>query len=365
MTPNNALDPMPSRIAVFRALQLGDMLCSVPALRALRAAAPDARITLIGLPGAADFAARFQQYVDELLVFPGAPGFPEQPARTDLWPTFVEAARTYRFDLAIQMHGSGELSNGIVRQLGAARCAGFRPEHADDGSDGKWFLPWQPRESEILRNLNLMRYLGAPATDATLELPIDAGEHAAWRRLATRYGLPPQQFVCIHAGARMPSRRWPLERFASLARRIAQAGWRIVLTGALIERTLAQRLLSTLRDGGSDAVDLTGQTSLGTLAALLSHARLLICNDTGVSHVAAAVGTPSVVVACGSDTARWAPLDGARHRVLAHDIACRPCAHIECSIGHPCALAIGVDDVFTHVHRALAEAPSEFASHAL
>jgi hypothetical protein len=51
--------------------------------------------------------------------------------------------------------------------------------------------------------------------------------------------------------------------------------------------------------------------------------------------------------------------------VLAHDIACRPCAHIECSIGHPCALAIGVDDVFTHVHRALAEAPSEFASHAL
>jgi ADP-heptose:LPS heptosyltransferase len=133
----------------------------------------------------------------------------------------------------------------------------------------------------------------------------------------------------------------------------------------MAERALSERLLSTLRAAGLDAVDLSGQTSLGTLAALLSESRLLVCNDTGVSHVAAAVGTRSVVIACGSDTARWAPLDDSRHRVLAHEIACRPCAHVECPVGHPCALAISVDAVSAVVHRQLAHAPADCPSHAL
>ena len=75
----------------------------------------------------------------------------------------------------------------------------------------------------------------------------------------------------------------------------------------------------------------------------------MICNDTGISHVAAAVGTPSVVVSSGSDVARWAPLDAARHRVLWQPMACRPCSHAVCPIGHACATAIGVDEVLQAV----------------
>jgi ADP-heptose:LPS heptosyltransferase len=93
------------------------------------------------------------------------------------------------------------------------------------------------------------------------------------------------------------------------------------------------------------AADLAGETSLGGLAALISHAALLVANDTGVSHIATALRTPSVIAACGSDAERWAPLDIALHRTLATPIECRPCSHDVCPIGHPCALDLNPDAV--------------------
>jgi len=101
------------------------------------------------------------------------------------------------------------------------------------------------------------------------------------------------------------------------------------------------------------ALDLAGRTTLGGLAALIARARLLVSNDTGVSHIAAAMRTPSVIVACGSDPRRWAPLDCELHRVLAHDVKCRPCGHGECPIGHPCALGVSAGQVL-HETRSLA-----------
>jgi ADP-heptose:LPS heptosyltransferase len=71
----------------------------------------------------------------------------------------------------------------------------------------------------------------------------------------------------------------------------------------------------------------------------------VVANDTGISHIAAAMRTPSVIVASGSDVQRWAPLDRELHRVLHHDTACRPCAHAVCPIGHPCALGVSAEEV--------------------
>ncbi|WP_017924339.1 glycosyltransferase family 9 protein, partial [Burkholderia glumae] len=104
---------------------------------------------------------------------------------------------------------------------------------------------------------------------------------------------------------------------------------------------------------------LAGATSLGGLAALVARSRLVVCNDTGISHVAAALRTASVVVASGSDTRRWAPLDRVLHRVLADYPPCRPCLFRDCPYGHVCALNVSVEQAagaarrqLEHVHGA-------------
>jgi ADP-heptose:LPS heptosyltransferase len=329
------------KIAVVRALQLGDLLCIVPALRALNTCYPAARITLVGLPWARQFAARFRRYVYSFAEFPGFPGMPERAYDAAALPHFYERMQAEGFDLALQMHGDGRMMNPLTVLMGARHSAGF----FRSGSycpDGERFLAWDDGEHEVLRYLRLLEALGVPSKGRHLEFPLTEPDWAEWRALKL------ERYVCIHPGSQLPSRRWPPERFAQVADALAMEGWRVVLTGTQNEAALVETVKRFMRE---PAVSLAGRTSLGGLAALISRARLLVCNDTGVSHIAAAMRTPSVVVCSGADPQRWAPLNRQLHRVLCHDVPCRPCAHAQCPIGHPCALGVSVNDVLAETRR--------------
>lgn len=337
-----------SKVAVFRALNLGDMLCALPALRALRGRLPEARITLVGLASARPVMQYFSGYFDELVEFPGDPAFPEQAVRPEALPGFYRDMRARGFDLALQLHGSGRQSNEIVRRMAPAQWAGFVPceEQAVPGR----LLPWPDHLHEVHRYLALMRHIGVAANDDRLEFPPHPADAAQASELAVGLGLELERTVFIHPGARLASRRWPLERYAELAATLIDAGWQVAITGSAGERDMARALAV---HAARPVVNLCGVTSLGVLANLLQRGRLLICNDTGISHVAASVRAPSVVIAAGSDVHRWAPLDTQRHVVLHVPMACRPCAHDHCPIGHPCALGVGVEQVLSAARRHL------------
>lgn len=304
----------PGSLVIFRALQLGDMLCAVPALRALRCALPAVRISLVGLPWARQFAERFAMYVDEFLEFPGHAAFPEQEVRIDRIPEFYESIRARGFDLAIQMHGSGQISNMIVQSFGARCVAGFGLPAIEGCNKDDCFFPYPDSGPEPLRLLELTELLGAPPIGTHLEFPITRADESELAASGIAARLAPGSYLCIHPGEHSRDRCWPPQLFAQVADQLAtRFGLGVVLTGSASEAGLNAAVARHLR---SPAIDAAVPLSLGAMAALMSGARLLLCNDTGVSHIAAGLKLNSVVIFSKADIRRWAPLDQQRHRCL-------------------------------------------------
>lgn len=329
------------RIAVFRALQLGDLIQAVPALRALRAGFPRAEITLIGLPWASSFVERFSRYVDRFVEFPGFPGIVERKVNAERTARFIEEQRSYGYDLAIQMHGSGRTSNGVIQALGANMTAGYIEGH--DKGALTFAASYPDDQPEVYRNLGLAKLLGCPADDPTLEFPLDERDYAEAAALLPREQSVERPRIGIHAGARPPARRWPASYFASLTDELVHL-WdaQIILTGNTDELSIVRSVEEQMT---TRPVNLAGMTSLGGLAAIIDSLDLFISNDTGPAHIANALGTPSITIFGPADYRRWAPLNQSIHRIARHPVACSPCGYWDCPIDHRCLRRVSPESV--------------------
>ncbi len=210
------------------------------------------------------------------------------------------------------MHGIGASVIPLVTALGAGKTAGFY-EPGRFCPDPELFTPYPEEGSEVHRLLNLVSFLGVPSAGEGLEFPVGSEEERAFEAICHRYGLQPKRYVCVHPGARDTRRWWAARNFARAADEVADKGFTIVLTGTQAEQDTVRSVIAAMRN---PAINLTGKTDLGTLAVLIRNARMLLSNDTGVSHIAAAVRTPSVVIFLASDPNRWAPLDSGRHQII-------------------------------------------------
>lgn len=296
-------------IIIFRALQLGDLLCSIPAFRALRNAFPTSHIAIAGLPWMKMLPERFPRYFDEFIWFPGYPGLPEQPFQAEQTARFLLNITQRKFDLALQMQGNGTIVNPMIELFGASIFAGFFIKN-DYHPDSPFFLEYPDGISEIHRHLLLMKHLGIKSDDDALEFPVSNKDQAD---LKESFGLPGHKYICVHAGSRGAYRQWPTRNFAYVADRCFDYGYNIVLTGTSDELPIVERVASQMKNSPLIAA---GKTNLGAMAALLDGSEGLISNCTGISHVSSALKVKSVVISMDGEPERWAPLNRDLHTTI-------------------------------------------------
>jgi len=226
--------------------------------------------------------------------------------------------------MAVNLHGRGPQSHLLLRTLRPERLVAFGCEEARHVGPA-----WDADEHEVRRWCRLLaQSLGIPvdSRDLLLEAP----------EVAPAAGGA----VVIHPGAAFPARRWPTDRFAAVARWARDEGHDVVVTGGPDEIELGEEVcrLAGLPAGAL----LAGRTDLVGLAAEVASARLVVCGDTGVAHLATAYATPSVLLFGPMPPSRWGPLVRGPHQVLWRGTevgdpwADRP---------DPALLATGVDDV--------------------
>jgi ADP-heptose:LPS heptosyltransferase len=297
------------KIGILRALQMGDMLCCIPALRALRTAYPDAEIALFGLPWAEMLVSRFSKYIDSFYHFPGYPGLPEQPVNSPKIMEFIEKIRQEKFDLILQMQGNGTIVNSLCGLFGAPYTAGFCLAKNNPCPD--LFLDYPEGIHESERHLRLMEHLGIDCETRNMEFPLTAADKAELREL--KLPLIPGKYVCVHPGSRGAWRQWPPAYFAQLADYSYSQGFQVVITGTRDEIDITNSVKEQMH---YPAINLAGKTSIGSLAALINDAYALICNCTGVSHLAAALQVRSIVISMDGEPERWAPQNKELHYTI-------------------------------------------------
>lgn len=309
------------RIAVLRANAIGDFIFTLPALEALRAAYPDAEIVLLGKPWHAAFLADRPGPVDRVIAIPPCRGVGEledYPNDSETLDRFFAEVAEEDFDLALQLHGGGRYSNPFACRVGARVTVGLK---TPDAMPLDHWVPYVFFQNEILRYLEVVSLVGAPPVTLEPRVTVTDADLAEAAPVVPHDNRP---LVILHPGAGDPRRRWPPQKFAAVGDALAASGMRIGVIGTgEDERHLVDTVVGTMR---ADAVNLWEKLTLGGLAGLLSRSPLIVSNDSGPLHLAAAVGAATVGIYWCFNLINAGALTRARHRpLLAWRLECPAC----------------------------------------
>jgi heptosyltransferase-2 len=322
------------RILVRAPNWVGDAVMSLPVLAGLQRLFPLAGITVLAAPRVAPVFA-LQPGVTEIIRY---------PADTGKWQVLWELRG--RFDVALALPNSMESALGLWL-VGVPSRVGYNTDAR------RFFLKEAVSGYRLLAGvhtvfyfLGLLKALGGVATFTPPTLYLESEEEALGAHILSEAELSGQgPWVGLSPGAAYgPAKRWEPARFAALGRELQREfGARLVLLGGDGERPVADRVRERLP---GPVVDLVGRTSLRQALGVLSQLHLLVTNDSGLMHAAAALSVPLVALFGSTDPGATGPFTS-RATVIRQPLPCSPCFQRTCDTGYPCLTAIGVEEVTT------------------
>ena len=338
--------PALARVLVVLPNWYGETLFATPFLRLLRQQRPEAFLATLGLPRCREILAHHPG-VDALI------DYDEQGAHRGPWGTWrlVRELRRQRFDTAFILRRS--LSRTLLLAL-----AGVPARIGAANRKSGWLLTHRaPAPAAPLHKastyLPLLEAAGLSAVPGPYEYIVTERERQQARERLAAHRAEHRTLVALHPGANWEHKRWPVERFAALADRLIESrGAQVAITGGPDDAPLAEAMTSKMRQR---ALVLTGDTTLRELGAVLAETSLVVANDTGVLHVAAALGRPVVALFGPTSPRLTGPLGDPARTIVLHHPDC--CPSIPCRQPHhpgsPGMAAISVEEVYEAASRLL------------
>jgi lipopolysaccharide heptosyltransferase II len=344
-------------ILCIRLDSMGDVLMTTPAIRALKIAGDQRRITLLTSPSGAE-VARLVPEIDDVIVY-DAPWLKATTPRANSLPelTMVKRLRRFNFDGAVifTVFSQNPLPSAMLCYLAdiPLRLAYCHENPYQLLTD--WVPDPEPAQGirhEVQRQIDLVAHIGCTTSDERLSLCIPTEVELRALELVENLGVNINQpWVILHPGATALSRRYEPAGYAQVAQMLVQTrSVQVVLTGAKSENELIDDIR---QQADVKTFSLGGQLSVAELAAVIELAPLIITNNTGPAHIAAAVGTP-VVALYALTNPQHTPW-GVPHRVLFHDVPCKYCYKSICPQGHhDCLRLVAPAEVVAAVDELLA-----------
>jgi lipopolysaccharide heptosyltransferase II len=329
-----------SRILVVRLDNIGDMVMTGPALRALRKAYPSADITMMASP-AGQMVTPFLPWIDDVITWravwqeisPDAPLNPNRELR------LVELLKNRYFDAAFILTSFTQSPHPVAY---AAYLAGipYRIGQSKEFGGGlltHWFKPQADRNHQVDRNLHLIEAVGIPSDGTQMELHLPEQIIQQGDQILLDHGIAPgSPFIVMAPGASCDARRYHPDRFAAAAQGIAEkTGLPLLVLGSEREASIIEPV-SRLSETNDRIISMVGRTSLGEMMAIIRRSNLVLANNSASLHIADAFGRPMVILYSGTEyLEQWQP----RHapaRLLYRSTHCSPCYQFQCPYQMEC-----------------------------
>jgi len=336
------------RVCVFRIGHIGDVVCALPAIRSVRRAYPNAHLTLLTSPGPTGPGVAEllpgNDWINELRVYYS--GDIESLAQRR---KLLRELRARRFDVWIDLPNDLSSISRQFRDMTFAWMAGARWARGWCINTIRLAAQAQSEHlqfsNEVDRTLDIVKRAGIPITEIDFGLPRLPTVQARIDELLQAKGLQSILLVAIAPGAKRSTNHWPAERFAEVGRRLADSNSAVVLIAGGAEANLCEGLALQI---GAHAHSFAGELSLPESIELLRRCRLLICVDSGVQHLAAAVGTQCIsLFSFWQMRGKWHPY-GSRNVVLQKWVPCHTCLLEDCPHENQCMRSIEVKEVVQH-----------------